>query len=121
MSFLEKSPQLQECVFELQSAGLTPILAHPERYSYLHNEFSLYESLVDQGVHLQLNINSVTGYYSPQVQKVSEKLIEKGLISFLGTDCHHEGHLNLMQQAIRHKGLQDLVASGKLMNQDLIS
>ena len=119
MSFVDESPLLQECIFELQSAGIKPILAHPERYTYLHGKFEKYEELAEQGVHLQLNINSVTGHYSPQTAKVSEKLIENNLISYLGTDCHHQGHLELLNKAVRHPLIHKLIEKNLLLNKNL--
>jgi len=120
MGFIEKSPLLQECVFELQSAGYKPILAHPERYSYMHKSIDQYESLCDQGVYLQLNINSVTGHYGPLVLKTSEELVSKDMISVLGTDCHHLGHIELMEKAVKSPIIHHLVESGKLMNKEFV-
>jgi len=120
MSFMEKSPLLQEAIFELQNAGYIPILAHPERYTYLHRTYDAYQSLVDQGVHLQLNINSVTGHYSPQVAEISEKLLKDDLISFLGSDCHHKGHLVLSESALFNNVLAEYVNDkSKLLNASL--
>lgn len=118
--FMEKNPLLQECIFELQSAGYKPILAHPERYSYMHQTFDKYESLHEQGVLLQLNINSVTGHYGPHIKKTSEDLIKKGIVSILGTDCHHQGHIELMDQAVKSPVIHELINSGKLMNPYLV-
>jgi len=121
MSFMEKSPLLQECIFEFQSAGYKPILAHPERYGYMHQNLEKYVSLHEQGVSLQLNINSVTGHYGPFVKKASEELIERNVISFLGTDCHHPGHIELMKSAVKSPLVHKLVNSGFLKNASLLT
>jgi protein-tyrosine phosphatase len=119
LAFMWAPDALNRAIFNMQMAGYKPILAHPERYAYWHDQYSKYEDLVAKDVLLQLNINSLTGTYSPQVQKVSRRLIDDGLISFVGTDCHHLGHCDLLQQASTQKHLHDLVASGKLLNKTL--
>jgi protein-tyrosine phosphatase len=41
---------------------------------------------------LQLNLNSLAGYYSPQARRVAEQMIDGGLVDFVGTDTHHLRH-----------------------------
>jgi tyrosine-protein phosphatase YwqE len=79
----------------------------------------MYEDLIEKGVLLQLNINSLTGYYSIETKHTAEKMIEKNMISFLGTDCHHTGHLALLQKVVYEKSLHRLLSSGKLLNNTL--
>ncbi len=119
MSFMDKSPLLQDAIFELQSAGYKPILAHPERYSYLHATPEAYRELYEQGVHLQVNINSFTEHYSTSVKKMAEKLVEDKLITFLGTDSHHSGHIRLMKKALTSPALHKLVSDNILLNRSL--
>lgn len=119
LSFLSEPPGINEVVFDLQLAGYRPVLAHPERYNYWHRDFEKYEEMAEKGILMQLNINSLTGHYSPPVKKMSERLVGKNLISFLGSDCHHAGHIGLMKQAARLQPLHDLIQSGKLLNNTL--
>lgn len=118
-SFEEEPANAKRALFNLQLQGYKPILAHPERYNYLHNTFQKYEELAERDVFLQLNINSLSGHYGPNVRKISERLIDAGLISFIGTDCHHTGHLHLTQQVRSNPHLRKLVESGKLKNKEL--
>lgn len=61
----------------MQVLGYKPIMAHPERYPFWGNNFDFYGSLRDQGVLLQINVNSLAGYYGPDAKRTAEKLIEK--------------------------------------------
>ncbi len=79
--------QLKEFIFSLTSQGYRPVLAHPERYQYMTLEKA--EDLRNRGVLLQLNLLSLTGYYGPPMQKLAEKLIDRGWVDMLGTDCHN--------------------------------
>ena len=93
MSYAVESPNLKEAIFILQTKGYRPILAHPERYPYMFHNLNLYEGLQDSGCELQVNLLSLIGYYGKPIKTVAEKLIDRGLISWVGTDLHHDRHL----------------------------
>lgn len=119
LPFFSEPPNLSQIIFQFQTNGYKPILAHPERYGFWYKDFEKYRELKDKGVLLQLNILSLIGHYSPETQKISEKLIKEDLISFLGSDCHNYHHLELIEIARRKKSLHDLMNSGLLLNQSL--
>lgn len=102
-SFMNQPFYLNEFIFHAKSRGLNPVLAHPERYAYLQSNMELIDDLITRGVLLQLNINSITGYYSKQVKKVAEKLIDSKKIHFLGSDCHNANHMAVTQNARTEK------------------
>ena len=92
-SYLNEPLNLNGTLFDLQAAGYRPVLAHPERYVYFYNRFAEIEKLrQENGILLQLNLNSLAGYYSPAARHVAEKLIDGGLVDFVGTDTHHLRH-----------------------------
>jgi tyrosine-protein phosphatase YwqE len=119
LSFDSEPASIQRAIFNMQLRGYRPILAHPERYPYYHKNLKKYENFVDQDIALQLNINSITGHYGPEIKRVCEKLIDAGMVSYIGTDCHHMGHINLTQQARKNPHLRKLIESGKLKNKQL--
>ncbi|MBC7606914.1 MAG: histidinol phosphatase [Burkholderiales bacterium] len=94
MSYINPPIQLYDIIFELQVAGYQPVLAHPERYAFYHHNFKEFEKLKHAGCKFQLNLLSTVGYYGIDVAKTSEKLLKKGMIDFVGSDVHHENHLN---------------------------
>ncbi|WP_255763370.1 CpsB/CapC family capsule biosynthesis tyrosine phosphatase [Fulvivirga maritima] len=94
---------LQEFIFEAKSKGLNPIMAHPERYAYIHSDFSKIEDLINRGVLMQVNINSFSGYYSKQVKKTAEKIVDKELVHFIGSDCHNLKHFEVMKKSVTEK------------------
>ena len=119
ISYMNPPDNLFHIIFEMQLQGYKPVLAHPERYNFWHKEFEKYEAFIDKGVLLQMNINSLTGYYSHSTKKIAEQMIDKNMISLLGTDCHHMGHINLVKQVIYEPYLEKLVGSGTLLNKIL--
>jgi tyrosine-protein phosphatase YwqE len=115
-SYINEASYLAHVCFELQSKGFTPVLAHPERYTYLYNQFYKYEEIAQRGILFQLNINSLVGYYSPTAQKIAEKLIDKGLVHFIGTDCHSLKHTLATEKAMKTKYYQKLLSLPLLNN-----
>ena len=99
LPFISEPAITNNVIFQMQTAGYRPILAHPERYSFWHNNWEKYESLFDKGIILQLNINSLTGAYGPEVQKISERLIDADMIGLLGSDCHNLRHISYTEKA----------------------
>jgi protein-tyrosine phosphatase len=107
---------LKDQIFALQSSGYKPILAHPERYVYWHREFSRLEELKRLGVLFQLNTISLSGYYSHPTKKISKKLIDAGMVDFLGSDVHNTHYFGLLEKAMMEPSLKKLIESGRLMN-----
>ena len=69
------------------SLGLIPILPHPERYFYLsHDELLRY---VDAGVKIQSNYGSLAGVYGNEAKENAKRLVDEGIVSFLGSDMHN--------------------------------
>jgi protein-tyrosine phosphatase len=117
--FINPPDNMNNLIFEMTTRGYKPVLAHVERYGFWNHNFEKYEELSDRGVLLQMNINSVTGHYSIPTKKAAQWLIEKDMISFVGSDCHHVGHLELMKVAVKDKHFQKLLGSTKLLNKTL--
>jgi len=119
ISFDEENANMGRAIFNMHLNGYKPILAHPERYDYWHHNFAKYESMLDKDVHLQININSLTGQYGAITKHIAEKLIDFNMVSFIGTDCHHMGHVDLTNKARTNPHLKRLIESGRLLNQEL--
>jgi len=119
LGFMTEAPNLGEVLFQLQLAGYKPIMAHPERYPFWFDNIQKFKDFHDNGILLQVNMNSLTGMYSPEVKRMAESMIDLGIVSFLGSDCHHGGHLDTMVYAAKSPHLHKLLDSGKLLNSSL--
>lgn len=119
LPFMSEPPNLASFIFELQTNGYKPVLAHVERYGFWYDDFDKYQELFDKGVLLQLNMLSLIGHYSPETKKIAERLVDLNLISFLGTDCHNMRHIDLIEIARKKPHLKKLIESGRLLNQEL--
>jgi protein-tyrosine phosphatase len=96
MSYFNAPINLYEVLFQLQLKGYKPVLAHPERYNYYHTDFKSYHKLKQAGCLFQLNLLSLTDYYGKGVQKTAEKILKENLYDFVGTDTHHQRHLEML-------------------------
>ena len=108
MSYFNAPINLYEMLFEIQLKGYKPILAHPERYGFYHTNFESYYKLKKAGCLFQLNLLSLTEHYGKGVQKVTKKLLKENLYDFVGTDAHHQGHLELLQEIGTQKNLKKI-------------
>lgn len=111
---------LGRILFDLQIKGYKIILAHPERYSYWHDNPDKYESLKEGGVFFQLNINSITRFHSSKTRKAASWLINQQMIDFLGTDLHNKAYIASIEKATKDPLLAKLLSSGKLKNVELL-
>ena len=93
--------QLKEMIFSATTQGYKLILAHPERYQYMNLDKA--EDLKHRGVLLQVNLLSLIGYYGPPIQKMAERLLEKGWVDLLGTDCHNMDHVMILKKVQQTK------------------
>lgn len=100
MSYYYRSKNLEQVLFELNMAGLNPILAHPERYLYMADSLSDFDRIVEMGCRLQMNIMSLTGTYGRQSLCILDYLLKRDMYSFIATDLHS---LNQLDRILAYK------------------
>jgi protein-tyrosine phosphatase len=105
-NFLNEPFDLKDFIFMATSRGYRPVLAHPERYIYLQSNFAKIEDLLNRGVLMQVNIASLTGYYSKAAMTTAQRLIDLKAVHFLGSDCHSRKHLQQVANAQHTKYFQ---------------
>lgn len=108
-SYASKPVEIEKFTFAIQSAGYSPILAHPERYPYFINNMKNFHRLMDLGFIFQVNIASLTGYYGKDALKAAEYLIKNNLVAFLGTDLHHDRHMQCISDRKNQQKLRELL------------
>lgn len=105
MSYLNPPINLYDILFELQVEGYIPVLAHPERYTFYHNNFKEYEKLRKAGCLLQMNLLSSVGYYGKAVAETADKLLGNTMIDFTGSDIHHNNHIKAFEDKLKIKNI----------------
>ena len=81
-------PNLKKVIYDLIGNGYRPIIAHPERYSYVKENPNWLIQYIEIGVLFQSNYASIIGLYGKQAQKTVKQLLKNNMIHFLGSDVH---------------------------------
>jgi len=119
LSYFTEPQDLETLIQEIKLAGYTPVLAHPERYVYFHDNFARYHHLKTRGVLFQINLNSLTGYYSDTIEKVVKKLIKEGLVDFIGSDTHHKRHTKFLKTCLSSPAYKKIFKNNTILNDSL--
>ena len=118
-SMVSQPFEWKKTLFEMQIYGYQPVIAHPERYSYLERNKEFYDELKSAGYLFQLNILSLSGLYGKSVAELARYLTKKGYYDLVGTDLHHVRHLEALKNPSVLSSLQQLLDSGKILNPSL--
>lgn len=116
LSYYNPHPNFLSFIFNLQIEGYQVIMAHPERYSYWFNDFKKFEDLKNRSVLFQLNTVSLSGHYGKDVKKIAEKMIEKDMFDYVGSDMHNQHYMDSFIKARSEKAMKKLMDSRKLGN-----
>ena len=113
---LHEPKQLFEAIKRIVRKGYTPVLAHPERYNYLQRDRLLVHQLYETGLLFQVNINSFSGYYGNESRELAEYLSVAQMISFLGTDCHKQEQIEMLQKTMASHIYKTVLRAGEILN-----
>lgn len=113
--------RLEQTLLQIRNYGYIPVIAHPERYGFYFNQTDVYHKLKELGCLLQLNLLSPTGYYGKDVTKSANYLIKNNLIDLVGTDLHHERHLNKLFQFVKSGKAYKVLGHLDLKNRELFN
>jgi len=75
-------------LFELLVAGVTPVIAHPERNDILAGEPCALAEMVERGVRAQVTAASLLGLFGSQVRRAAQRFVREGLAQLVATDAH---------------------------------
>lgn len=112
-------PNLQDMVFQMQLKNYQPILAHPERYHYVDKTLQALEPLKVRNCLFQVNLLSFMGYYGKREQDIAIRLLDAGMVDYIGTDMHHGKHLRNAQNFKIPRKLANKIEEIAFMNSEL--
>jgi protein-tyrosine phosphatase len=93
-------PGVEEMVFRIQARGITLVLAHPERYIDFYRDPARLETLHQAGILLQMDLLSLAGGHGPEIEKLSESFLTKGIIDLVASDLHRPDQLGSLERAL---------------------
>ncbi len=92
-SFIIPPINWEHLVFNIETAGYFPVLAHPERYEWLTSVPTFIREFKRRGGMLQGNMGSLLGHYGRYARRNFRKLMKEGAYDFLATDSHSHDQL----------------------------
>jgi protein-tyrosine phosphatase len=81
-------PRVEQLLSQLRRRGLTPVIAHPERYRVVWDRPGLLDRLLDAGAVALLDVAALVGKYGRQPQRCAERLLEGGSYHAACSDAH---------------------------------
>lgn len=89
--FMSIPPNSALAIRDLIESGWTPIIAHPERYSNMAENYERISTWRDAGGLIQVNSGSLLGYYGPTPRKLARHILRDGLAHYMSSDYHSRG------------------------------
>ena len=75
-------------LFNLKMAGVTPIIAHPERYKDVQENISIVNRWLEAGCIIQIDAGSPLGLLGKKSKIASLEIIKNNWFQILGSDAH---------------------------------
>lgn len=93
---------LEEVVDRILCKGLIPVLAHPERYSYLAIQgIPLCAEWKSMGLLFQCNMLSFAGFYGNGPKEFVNQLFDSEMIDFMGSDLHNSRYADALMNYLK--------------------
>ena len=101
---MQKLPDIHhEILFELKMSGVTPIIAHPERYESVQNNIHLVHQWIQAGCLMQIDAGSLNGTLGKSAEKSAIQIIQNRMCHLIGSDAHNDGRRNFcLKTALEH-------------------
>jgi len=77
-----------DLLYTLRLRGVTPVIAHPERYINVQNDYNILRTAVSQGALLQITAASLLGKNGRPMQNACFKLLDAGMAHIVASDAH---------------------------------
>jgi protein-tyrosine phosphatase len=82
-------PKTTDDVFyQMRSAGMIPVITHPERNMLLQKRLDKLEAWVEAGCLIQVTAQSFLGRFGKQAKLFADRLLHKGLVHIVASDAH---------------------------------
>lgn len=82
-------PRLADLIHSALLAGYVPVITHPERLSYVEEDYELFVAAARKGAWLQLTGGSLLGVFGSRVQRITERFLADGVTHLLASDGHN--------------------------------
>ena len=84
----------KQTLFDLKISGVTPIIAHPERYQLVQENFSIIYDWINAGCLIQVDAGSLLGLMGKKAKESSLLIVKEGCCHILASDAHNDSNRN---------------------------
>ena len=84
----------KQTLFELKIRGITPIIAHPERYKLVQENFNVIYDWINAGCLIQVDAGSLLGLMGEKAKKSSHLIVKENCCHILASDAHNDSNRN---------------------------
>ena len=84
----------KKILFDLKISGVTPIIAHPERYKLVQENFSIIYDWINAGCLIQLDAGSILGLMGKKAKESSLLIIKEQCCHIIASDAHNDSSRN---------------------------
>jgi len=92
--------RMDERCFEMQLAGVRPVIAHPERYAALFSKTDPFDPLLEVGAVALLDLMSLSGRYGRRSRRAAERMLDEGVYYAACTDAHRPADADVVEESI---------------------
>ena len=82
----------EEIVYRLRLAGVTPVIAHPERIGFFMEDLDRLRLLTRLGAFGQVTGGSLLGQFGEKSERAAWKMVDQGLVQIVASDAHDPKH-----------------------------
>ncbi len=86
----------RETLFNLKMKGVTPIIAHPERYHSVQKDINLVYDWLNAGCIIQVDAGSLLGLMGKSAQEASHIILKQHWCQVIGSDAHDNKKRNFV-------------------------
>lgn len=87
-AFGESFAYANQMLAEIAKTGLVPVVAHPERYTFIQQEPERLFGWATKGYLLQLNKGSVYGFFGKRARQTAHWCLNEGCVHLIASDAH---------------------------------
>lgn len=93
-------PMWENAITGIQRSGATVMIAHPERYKPLFNDYDSIERFMDIGCEFQLDAAAFSRGLFSKERRLAFRLIEMDAVHWIASDAHSADDYRHLQKAI---------------------
>ena len=94
-------PDWDVTISDMMDNGYLPIIAHPERYSYIQRDLGVARMLSDLGCEMQVDARGLMAPLWSAERRTARKLLKEGMVSYIASDAHRPEDYDDFEKAYR--------------------